>query len=76
MLPKNSLRLQRLARLKMYRGDAHPYEANLLQHHTDPVPPAQRPSALVQHLKHPDQRLIGPQPVTQALLALKQSKQN
>jgi large subunit ribosomal protein L13 len=31
MLPKNRLRDKRLARLKAFEGDAHPYEKNLLR---------------------------------------------
>lgn len=31
MLPKNRLRKKRLARLKAFEGDAHPYEENLVR---------------------------------------------
>lgn len=31
MLPKNRLRDKRLARLKAFEGDAHPYKKNLIQ---------------------------------------------
>lgn len=31
MLPKNRLRKKRLARLKAFEGDAHPYEENLIR---------------------------------------------
>lgn len=31
MLPKNRLRKKRLARLKAFEGDAHPFEANLVR---------------------------------------------
>ncbi len=31
MLPKNRLRDKRLARLKAFEGDAHPYRANLVR---------------------------------------------
>lgn len=31
MLPKNKLRKQRLARLKVFEGDAHPYNDNLMR---------------------------------------------
>jgi large subunit ribosomal protein L13 len=31
MLPKNRLRQKRLARLKAFEGDAHPYEENLIR---------------------------------------------
>ena len=34
MLPKNRLRDDRLARLKCFEGDAHPYGSNLLKFHT------------------------------------------
>jgi large subunit ribosomal protein L13 len=31
MLPKNRLRDDRLARLKAFEGDAHPYKANIVR---------------------------------------------
>lgn len=31
MLPKNKLRKQRLARLKVFEGEAHPYKENLVR---------------------------------------------
>jgi len=31
MLPKNRLRDDRLARLKAFEGDAHPYKANIVK---------------------------------------------
>lgn len=31
MLPKNRLRTKRLARLKAFEGDAHPYKMNLIR---------------------------------------------
>lgn len=31
MLPKNRLRDKRLARMKAFEGDAHPYKANLVR---------------------------------------------
>lgn len=33
MLPKNRLRAKRLARLRVFAGDQHPYESNLLTDH-------------------------------------------
>ena len=37
MLPKNRLRDKRLARLKCFEGDAHPYKKNLIQFGGKPV---------------------------------------
>lgn len=36
MLPKNRLRDDRLARLKAFEGDAHPYKANLVRFNGKP----------------------------------------
>lgn len=79
MLPKNSHRRSRLFRLKLYRGEDHPYEANLLKQHTDPVPKTQPPAHLVTALKKPDPKLIGEQgptlgPVAKAILEQRSAK--
>ncbi|KAL8417647.1 hypothetical protein RB594_001342 [Gaeumannomyces avenae] len=37
MLPKNRLRQKRLARLKAFEGDAHPYRENLIRFGDKPV---------------------------------------
>lgn len=43
MLPKNRLRMPRLARLRAYDGETHPYRGNIVQLNVPPTAKAELP---------------------------------
>lgn len=51
MLPKNRLRDDRLARLKAFEGDAHPYKGNILKMGNERVIAKWPPAEMMQATK-------------------------